>query len=186
VSSWVDVSSHWGEAADKEQRLFMVGFHLVPKVEEVSQDGAELVRVGHEFFRALFEAFVGEGGKIHLHASQPFDDVFHWPQLLIDEVQVKRALDALLARREASPYPVVVWFEPKTLRRTPQITEEILRSASSDSELLDELIGAGLPRLFLDEDWADLLSDPEDRYWIKAWLERAIAVSTGAVARFKF
>jgi hypothetical protein len=186
VNSWIEVSSHWGEAGDEEQRYFMVGLDIKPSVGSPRVDEAELFRIGQDFFRSLFGAFVLEGGKIHLHASQPFDDVFHWPQLLSDEVHVRRALDLLLTVREASPYPVVIWFEPKSLRWTPEISEATLRSAASDFELLDELILAGLPRLFLDQSWADLLSDPRDSHWIKNWLERAAAVSTGVVTRFQF
>jgi hypothetical protein len=164
---WIDISSHWGDGGDAEQRFFMVSFGISPKAGGIRLDGAEVLRVGREFFKAMFTAFVRGGGTIHVHTAAAFDAIYHWPQLVTDEAEVDRALDALLTPREASPHPVVVWFEPNLPRRRLAITESKLRMAASDLELLDELIGSGLPRLFLDEEWADLLADPEDRHWIR-------------------
>lgn len=185
MNTSVEISSHWGESGGEKQRFFMVSFAINPKVDGVRLDGDELIRAGREYFGALFKAFVRGGGRLHLHTSEPFDDIYHLPQLVADEAAVNRAIDALLTPREAAPYPVVVWFEPNQLRQALEITESILRAAASDLELLDELIGAGLPRLFLDHEWADLLTDPEDRHWVGAWIELAAGVSPGAVTRFK-
>ena len=185
MSTWIEISGYWDEEQLAEHALFMVSFNLRPRGTAVRLDDAEVIRVGHEFFRAMLMAFVREGGIVHVHTSEEFDAIHHWPQVAADEAEVTRALNALLTPRDASPCPVVMWFEPKEPLRTVEITEEKLRRAARDFDLLDEFLGAGLPRLFLDAEFADLLADSAARHWIKSWIEKA-ANSTGTPARFEF
>lgn len=74
------------------------------------------------------------------------------------ESDVRGVLADLLADRPGSVYPVIAWFEPKTLQRSRWINEAELEEAARDLELLDELIACGLSRLFLDEEFADLVA----------------------------
>lgn len=185
MSTWIEISAFWDDEQPAERALFMVSFDLRPRGTAVRLDDAEVIRVGHEFFRAMLMAFVREGGIVHVQTSEAFDAIYHWPQVAADESELTRVLDALLTPRDASPYPVVMWFEPKAPLRTVEITEERLRVAARDFELLHEVLAAGLPRLFLDADFADLLADPADRHWIRSWIEQA-ADSTGTPARFEF
>ncbi|MEO6210239.1 MAG: hypothetical protein ABIQ10_08965 [Gemmatimonadaceae bacterium] len=101
------------------------------------------------------------------------------------ESDVRGVLADLLADHPGSVYPVIAWFEPETLRRSRWINEAELEEAAGNLELLDELIACGLPRLFLDEEFADLLADHADSNALRDWIERAAVSSPNVMAQVR-
>jgi hypothetical protein len=85
VSDRIDVGSQWDDASDAEHRFFVVSFGIRPKNEGARLDEAEVLRIGHEFFRTLFSEFVRTGGKVHLHTPEPFDAICHLPRPVTHE-----------------------------------------------------------------------------------------------------
>jgi len=182
--TWIEIAADWSDTEAADNELFQVRFGIRPRTHTVRVDEAEVLRIGQEFFGDLLQAFVRAGGRIHIHTTAVFGAIHHWPRLATAEGEVNSVLGIILAPREASPYPMVAWLEPSNLRRTDEIDEDDLQAAAGDMELLHDLIGAGFLRLFIDEEWADLLANPADRHWIRKWIEQAATASKVVTTRF--
>ncbi|MDQ2932571.1 MAG: hypothetical protein M3Y05_17345 [Gemmatimonadota bacterium] len=168
---WIEISAD-SDADQASSKLFRIGFDLRPRSKGVRLDAMELLRIGEMFFRRLMLAFVNAGGRIHVFA-RGLTNRDQLSTVVESESAVDSVLADLLLDRPESVYPIVAWVEPKTLRRSRWISEEDLDDAASDFELLDDLITSGLPRLFLDAEFADLLADHADGNPLREWIERA-------------
>lgn len=184
--TWLEIAGVWSNDHATTERFFSVGLDVRPASTGVRLDGAEVLRTAPDFFRRLFHSFVGQGGYIHAFAEPRFPLSRRWPQPIAHVVDADAMLKALLSHREISPYPVIFWFVPPQHQLgllAP--SERDLREAAADTQLLHEAINAGQPRLFLDEEFGDLLARPDDRFWICDWIERSASESAAVQTRFR-
>lgn len=175
--SGITITNKSDPADDEAFDCFRVSFDIASASTDL-----EILLVARPFFSRLLAVFVVKLGQIHVMPSRPFADSGNWPRTLDSRVQVQDALDSLLKTAENRPYPLVLWFEPHSVRSGIAPSLDVLQAAGSDPELLDELLAAGFARMFLDDTWADLLSDLSDRIWVEGWIvETASQVETLSV-----
>ena len=104
-----------------------------------------------------------------------------------DASEVDDAIAQLVdAYREREFYPVVAWFETSHVSERHVITASDREEAAQDMDLLQELLHAGMARLFLDEQCADLLADPACRFMIRTYVTCAAARSQNTVTDFDY
>ena len=180
----LQVNANWSPERESDGELFDVRCNLLSPADS-SQEG-EVLTQGREFFLDLLRDFVAHDGVIHVHTNAAFGVIHGWPRTLRDAAEVADAVAQLVnAHPEREFYPVVIWFETSRVANRHVITTSDRDAAAKDMDLLHELLRAGMARLFLDEQFADLLAGPECRFMIRAYVKRAAARSHDIVTDFR-
>lgn len=180
------IAAEWSQEHEIDGELFMVSFDLRPRVAVGDTTDVELLRIGSDFFRSLLIEFVRNRGQIRFHTNEGFGRCNGWPRLISSELEVQEAIRLLLLPQDASPYPLVVWFDPNRSKSLEATTDDELREAALDLETLHELIREGRPRLFLDDSWGGILASPSDRFWVRRWIEEAVRIAPQTVVELDF
>ena len=182
----LEIKADWSAEQERDGELLAVRCNLLPR-SNAKHEEEEVLIESRQFLLQLLRDFAARDGVAHVHTNEAFGAIHGWPRTLTNASQVDDAIAQLVeAHRQREFYPVVIWFETSRVSKSHAITASNRAAAAKDMDLLHELLRAGMARLFLDEQFADLLAHPTCRFMIRTYVTRAAARSQNIVTDFDY